>query len=330
MTHTFAKENSAIPLRHIILPGTHDSATSTLTTKTLRTDLSPSKALHSLPTTSQTRGLLVNMARTQTPPFGLASQLAMGVRFFDLRVIFRGGFPYFIHGDVVWDTSVMSEMEQVGKFLDTRPGEFVMLRFSHIVFTGPQATHTNVLAGFARMVVSALGVHRVATRSDSPVAQTYAFQVMERGRNVMVLIDKDYGDWVNAMPPQITVSREVLIMNYDPNVGTSETGLLKSAERVMHENMSPRAQASFRNVQLHFQYTTKSITDQVFLQGKLRVVSPNNLGVVWQVVERSSKSNLALNIATFDFYSADLTDWFVRANKNRLWLLRDMRLLSWT
>jgi len=96
------------------------------------------------------------------------------------------------------------------------------------------------------------------------------------------------------------------------------------------ENMATGAQAAFRNIQLHFQYTSKSITEQLFFQGMMRVVAPNNLGIGWQVVERASKTNLALNLATFNLYSADLTDWFVLANKNRLWLLRDMRLLSWT
>jgi hypothetical protein len=68
--------------------------------------------------------------------------------------------------------------------------------------------------------------------------------------------------------------------------------------------------------------TTQSITEQA-----LAWCLPDNLGTVSRIVDRYASNSLGLAIVTFDFYTADLTDWIVLANKNRVGLLRKMRLI---
>jgi len=319
MQGKFFDEGLDIPLRHIILPGTHDSATGTLTTQSVRQDLSLSKTLQSKTVPP------VNMLKTQTS--GLASQLAMGVRYFDLKIAFVQGTPYFRKGDVVWDTNVMSELTQVGQFLDSRYMEFVILRFSHIdMTTVAYGYEISTVMKFTQSVIEAIGQRRIATRDDNPMAQTYRTQCVDRQRTVMIIFDFNV-KFPGRMPQQIHFSPGVLWTVNDPSVGTSYERLNTMGEATVNLFNAPNALSQFRNIHLHFQNKTQDFTPEDFLNLIILRVEPvDNMEIALKVIDFASR-NLGIAIVTFDFYSADLTKLIVSANMKRVQLLQKMGVL---
>jgi hypothetical protein len=257
------------------------------------------------------------MARTQTPGFSLVSQLAKGVRYFELQITFVQETPYFSKGGVVWETDVLSEMRQVGQFLEKRR-EFVIFRFSH--FDTTRATDylaPRMHERFGEDLVQAIGRHRIATRADNPVAQTFRYQCSERRRNVMILFDMPYGEDLHFVRNEIHISQRVLNSVYDPSVGTSSQLLNAMIDSTVKKFNTPDALSLFRNIHVHY----RNIDNP-----NLSVVPPNNLGITLNVSRHANK-NLGPNIVTYDEYTADLTNLIVLANKGRVKLLQKMGLL---
>jgi hypothetical protein len=113
------------PLRRIAIPGTHDSATYSLTPDS---EISPDApgAAWNLRSLSTTRGVVYKWALAQN--FTITQQLEAGVRFLDVRVMQRGDDPTRIH--VVrsqWGVVVERVLEQIDDFLDKHPKEIVFL-----------------------------------------------------------------------------------------------------------------------------------------------------------------------------------------------------------
>jgi len=318
MRDTFSQKSN-ISLIHIILPGTHDSATSLLTRKTLCQNLSPSSMIRKLPPTSAFQSLLINMARTQRPLYGLVAQLQQGVRFFDIRLLWtQKDVPFFRHGDIVFRGNVLDEFRAVANFIANHPQEFIFFKFSHFSFLNRSSAPDDVIIKFARNLVDALGESRIATIEDQVTAQTYKTQVLEQGRNVVVVFDVR-GDWMNSRecPPQIIPSTNFWITRYDPSVGNSLQRLLRSAHLAVEEYENLQMNV-FKNVQLHYQYDTKTFSRQALIKGQLSVQPPPNKTVIEQFVIPLSTTNLSLNILTFDFYTSELTPLIIQANELRL------------
>ena len=314
MKTTFASAPH-IPLVHIIIPGTHDSATNLLNERTLRQDLSPSNTIRRIPSTKQTRNFLVGMARTQMIAGGLVAQLEAGVRYFDLRLIWVNNVPYFRHGDIVFNTNVFTEFANVAGFMRDHADEFYFLKFSHFSFINTPGPD-EIISRFARIIVDLMGESRVATIHDDLTQQTYQTQVLQRRRNVAIVFDIQ-GNWVFSSPPQVIPSSNVWITRYDPNVRNNIKVLIQSARRVAQEFESKLN--VFRNVQLHYQYDTKTFGIQALQTQSLRIHFPDNLALIeYLVMPLAQKPNLSVNIVTFDNYTSELTSFVVRANKLRL------------
>ena len=314
---TIFSENTHIPLVSIILPGTHDSATSLLTEKTLRTDFSPSTLIRGIPPTQSIKRFLVDMARTQRPPLGLVAQLQDGVRYFDIRLIWIRGVPYFRHGDIVFDAHVIGEFVAVANFLASHPQEFIFLKFSHFSFIESPTTSTtdDLIASFGRTLISVLGESRVATISDEVTRQTYETQILQRKRNVVIVFDVQ-GNWVYSSPPQIIPSTNFWVTRYDPSVGNNVQRMIDSGHRAVEEYKS--YPSVFKNIQLHYQYDTKTFSMQTLLTGKLKIQSPPNISVIENFVVPLATKNLSLNIITFDYYTPEMTHYIIYANQLRL------------
>jgi hypothetical protein len=250
------------------------------------------------------------------------SQLAKGVRYFDLQITFVNGKPYFSKGGFIWDTDVLSEMQQVGQFIGYRPGEFVILKFSYLYAPNEsEVTELNLVAGFARTVVAAIGQHRIATQTDDPAKQTYRTQCIERKRNVMIIFDKPNGQWVHAMPPQITISgNSVMRIKYDPSVGKNDLiGKLDLRGRVystiVNEFDTNEARECFRNIHYHFV--------QPRLHPNLPVIVPDNMDIATDVIKLAT-GYIGIAIVTFDMYTVEVTTLIIIANQNRVQLLKRM------
>ncbi|KAF2883348.1 hypothetical protein ILUMI_22850 [Ignelater luminosus] len=131
-----------IPLIYLAIPGSHDSMTSSITTSSkLAPDaenfLQQMKFLGPL-----LRFIMARWSKTQD--YDMLEQLKAGIRYFDLRVATKKGsvYPYFVHG--LYATEVVSVLNDLKKFLDSHPGEVVILDFNHF-YALEKIDHNNFL-----------------------------------------------------------------------------------------------------------------------------------------------------------------------------------------
>ncbi|MBL8515824.1 MAG: hypothetical protein JNM76_02550 [Betaproteobacteria bacterium] len=125
---------AAKSLRSVILPGTHDSGTSSVTSNS---NFSPDAPWE---VTKMPRMLVELFARAQG--LTIAEQLQAGVRYFDLRPAPDGvelRFAHSLFGDLV-----LPAIDAVSAFLDSHPLEIVILDFQHFFAMG-DAEHDRLL-----------------------------------------------------------------------------------------------------------------------------------------------------------------------------------------
>lgn len=114
-------------MNNIILPGTHDSGTSSAASSS---SFSPDATDVIKKINWMGSGTVAGLARTQDKNIG--QQLQLGVRYFDLRVAPNpdcNNELYFVHSK--YGDSVSSSIKDVKSFLDKHDGEVVVLDFQH-------------------------------------------------------------------------------------------------------------------------------------------------------------------------------------------------------
>ncbi|CAH1160288.1 unnamed protein product [Phaedon cochleariae] len=117
------------PLIKLTIPGSHDSFTASITSSS---DIAPDaddvlKKFEFLG--PLIKYFMANWSRTQT--YMAAEQLNRGIRYFDLRIGTKKGTEelYIVHG--LYSDSVRSVLDEIGQFLDSHPGEIVILDCQH-------------------------------------------------------------------------------------------------------------------------------------------------------------------------------------------------------
>ncbi|XP_014357772.2 PI-PLC X domain-containing protein 3 isoform X1 [Papilio machaon] len=115
-----------VPFIYLAIPGSHDSMTYGITESSgIAPDAEPIvKKLYPL-----FRGTILRWTITQA--IDTSQQLLIGIRYFDLRIATKTGDDkfYFTHG--VYADEITTALHQVKSFIDTHPGEVVILDCQH-------------------------------------------------------------------------------------------------------------------------------------------------------------------------------------------------------
>ncbi|CAK1586803.1 unnamed protein product [Parnassius mnemosyne] len=115
-----------LPLIYLAIPGSHDSMTYGITRSSgIAPDAEPIvKKLYPL-----FRGTILRWTITQA--VDTPQQLLIGIRYFDLRLATKTGDAkfYFTHG--LYADEITEALHQVMNFVDSHPGEVVILDFQH-------------------------------------------------------------------------------------------------------------------------------------------------------------------------------------------------------
>jgi hypothetical protein len=164
-------------LRDVVLPGTHDSGTSSMTSDS---NVAPD-AKNPIPYLP--RALVVKFARAQG--MSIRDQLSSGVRYFDLRPAPEGEgrelkFVHALYGDLA-----LPAVDAISDFLTSHPKEIVVLDFQHF-FAMTDADHDRLAAHLALK----LGPFMVAP--GDPRGTTIA-NLWERGRRAVVIYTPEDG-----------------------------------------------------------------------------------------------------------------------------------------
>ncbi len=123
---------NTLMLRELVIPGTHDSATATLSTKS---EFSPDCILH--PYTQKlmnwfprtTKQIVVDWAKAQT--LSIVEQLEMGIRYFDLRLALHPISNKLHACHSLFDLPICDILKEINIFLTKNRNEIVLLDFQH-------------------------------------------------------------------------------------------------------------------------------------------------------------------------------------------------------
>lgn len=122
----------SIRLCDLVLPGTHDSATSDITAGSTidpNAEMGSYTFIQNIPYLAPgANSIIANWARNQA--FDIATQLSAGIRYFDLRVSEQNGSYWTVHS--MFGTLLSSVLQQVSRFLAAHPREIVLLDFNHL------------------------------------------------------------------------------------------------------------------------------------------------------------------------------------------------------
>ncbi|CAG9788610.1 unnamed protein product [Diatraea saccharalis] len=122
-----------IPFIYLAIPGSHDSMTFSINGSSgLAPDAEP--ILHRL--YPLFRGTIIRWTVTQA--LNTMQQLLIGIRYLDLRLATKPGTNafYFTHG--LYADEITEPLNQVKEFVDTHPGEVVILDFQHFYGFTPE------------------------------------------------------------------------------------------------------------------------------------------------------------------------------------------------
>jgi hypothetical protein len=134
-------------INEIIIPGTHNSGTQPLRSKTaISADKSDNKWLKIVPAS-----IIAAWARTQE--YSVASQLSRGARSMDIRVCKKGKSYYTCHGK--YGESLSSVLNSIKKFKNSNRREVIIVNVTHFYgFSGNyKQDHANVI----RMIYNTFG-----------------------------------------------------------------------------------------------------------------------------------------------------------------------------
>lgn len=170
------------PLNRIALPGTHDSATSTITRDSeISRDAPPMVWTARMVAETRTRTYDWAVAQNLT----VAQQLESGIRYLDLRVMDRDDIAtnlFIVHS--MYGAKVETVLDQVARFLRDNPREIVVLRLG--TNAGGSLTETGKLHLINDLLRSRVG-DLMAPRSMG--AAVTPAQLWVAGKRLIVLVD---------------------------------------------------------------------------------------------------------------------------------------------
>lgn len=121
-----------VPVIYLAIPGSHDSMTYGITRSSkLAPDAEP--ILHRLYPVF--RGTILRWTITQS--IDTWQQLQIGIRYFDLRLATKEGTKEFFFTHGVYAEEISKALNQVKEFVDTHPGEVVILDCQHFYGFNP-------------------------------------------------------------------------------------------------------------------------------------------------------------------------------------------------
>ncbi len=166
----------------LVLPGTHDSATCDINLSSPidpNADLKKLVALQYVPYLAPVAtSMMARWARNQA--FDIATQLAAGIRYLDLRVAEMNGEYWTVHS--MLGTRLANMLREVAQFLAAHPKEVVILDFNHFY----SITDWDQLA---RLILIELGSAVAPANAFTP--QSTLDQFWSAGRQAVVLFDND-------------------------------------------------------------------------------------------------------------------------------------------
>ncbi len=191
---------SKAAIKDIILPGTHDSATSGIE---INSEFSPDgsaitkrlKILKSLPLYNQ---IFAYWSKTQ--PLTIKQQLDQGIRYLDLRLCDKNGEVYSCHGK--YSDNISTIIQQVKAFTDDpeNKNEIILLDMNHF-YNMSRGEH-------------ALVIHLLLSQLGDKIADSYAFnastplnQFWEKNKQIIVIYhNKEQAKHYPQLWPSSTIS----------------------------------------------------------------------------------------------------------------------------
>ncbi|MFD5933705.1 hypothetical protein [Streptomyces sp. NPDC060333] len=181
------------PLNRIVMPGSHDSGSWSITRNSGVCDFGDQADLaHRFPS------IAASMSRTQSGT--LVDQLQGGARYFDLRLCKQGDRWFTYHGGPMGNQFldapdgrggvVRGEVNQVAEWIRGHPREIVIIRLSTAASPRTErADNTEAVTALGQALGGGAGNPALADDSLSPTS-TYD-QYMAAGRHVILIDDKD-------------------------------------------------------------------------------------------------------------------------------------------
>ncbi|XP_049876141.1 PI-PLC X domain-containing protein 3 isoform X2 [Pectinophora gossypiella] len=147
-----------VPLIYLAIPGSHDSMTYSITRSSgLAPDAEPTwSKLYPL-----FRGTILRWTITQK--LDTLQQLLIGIRYFDLRLATKTGSDNFFFTHGLYAGEISEPLLQVQNFVDSHPGEVVILDFQHFYGFTPD-DHNRLM----RFLLNMYGPRLVPRTQDLP------------------------------------------------------------------------------------------------------------------------------------------------------------------
>lgn len=325
MTSSWMADFPNSALKDLAIPMTHDAATAALSKYTI----SPAESgydignpiarisMRNFMKTDTIKNFARKIATTQNesraPENFLVDQAYMGVRAFDLRIFCGEQSVLYQHGTVVWRLGVLESFARFAQYLRARPlTEVYIFLLSH--FRGPANLNIetyNFLATGISDIFAGLICHDPNWRT-TPISQLAATPVI-------MLID----------PPQ-KIAGAVANLGFmmaakyynDDYPRVKQMGVSMNPESVMRyisARLADPAVVPITDIQAHLQFempggfefinNTKSI-DIRYMTEKSRLN--------YNILQLLMGADFVLGTVSFDFYTADMTAYFVAINKKNI------------
>lgn len=142
-------------LRQLVIPGTHNSGTSLISSTS---DLSPeSSAFPFISWLPHTLVAPTVAAFSKTQPTTIREQLDLGFRYLDLRVCWQSSTSRPMIAHSMYSHALSAVLDDIEHFLKTSPQEIVIIDFQHFYCMSPQAhsaLHKDIVARFDKRLIS--------------------------------------------------------------------------------------------------------------------------------------------------------------------------------
>ncbi len=171
-------------LNQLIIPGTHDSGTDSITSSSYFSISDPGplpawlEEISNILSASIIRPIVAGWSKTQ--PYSISDQLNNGIRYFDFRVCYAKSDFYLCHtmlGDLVTDA-----LKNIQTFAQAHPSEIIIIDFNHFYGITDNAIETALLTTLKNNL------------DDLAVPNTYNSkstmgQIRESKRQIIILMD---------------------------------------------------------------------------------------------------------------------------------------------
>ncbi|WP_440994358.1 phosphatidylinositol-specific phospholipase C domain-containing protein [Cysteiniphilum litorale] len=267
----------AIKLNQIIMPGSHDAGMSESIDCDGLAWFKPS------------------MAKTQSDT--IEKQMQLGTRYFDLRVKYNQGSPYFAHfGDHggCYGEKLDAVLDAVNMFLAQYSGETIFLNLR----VDLETSQSNKKA-IVQEVKSRLSQHLFKQKNNNSIAELPLSQL--RG-SVIVMVNENYDN-----PDEGIYSLDILPMQGESWVNTEDPTQLKTTIENSLQEIGGWGQTKL--VMVGWYLTPKTVTTPATLASKV------NAPMIPNIVKDMSANKLKLaNIFYYDYIAIELNEDIVNLN----------------